>query len=75
MIEYEYIYISFIVSVVFFIMKQFLYKKNPIKDQTKMFFKESVYLFCILLATLYAKDYYFKVKNTNTEIFIGDPSF
>ncbi|ADX05853.1 hypothetical protein 162322358 [Organic Lake phycodnavirus 1] len=75
MMEYEHIYVSFIVSVVFFIVKQFLYRNKPIQEQNKMFFKESFYLFCILLACLYMKDYYLKVQNTNTEIFIGDPSF
>jgi hypothetical protein len=49
MVPYEYIYISLIISVVFFILKQFLYRAKPIKDQNKLFFKESFYLFFIIL--------------------------
>ena len=75
MIDYEHIYISLIISVVFFIMKQFMYRECPIKDQNKLFFKESFYLFCIVLASLFIKDYYVKVNLTDTEIFTGDPSF
>ena len=39
MVPYEYIYISLIVSVVFFIIKQFIYRQNPIKNQNKLFFQ------------------------------------
>jgi len=52
-----------------------MYRECPIKDQNKLFFKESFYLFCIVLASLFIKDYYVKVNLTNTEIFTGDPSF
>ena len=75
MVPYEYIYISLIVSVVFFIIKQFIYRQNPIKNQNKLFFQESFYLFFILLGVLTLKDYYLKVQEQKTEIFTGDPSF
>ena len=75
MIPYEYIYISLIVSVLFFIFKQFMYREIPIKNQNKLFFQESFYLFFIILGSLSLKDYYLKVQESKTVIFTGDPSF
>jgi len=75
MIQYEYIYISLIVSVLFFIFKQFMYREIPIKNQNKLFFQESFYLFFIILGSLALKDYYLKVQESKTVIFTGDPSF
>lgn len=75
MIPYEYIYISLIISVIFFIWKQFLYRANPIKNQNKLFFKESFYLFIIILGVFILKDYYIKVQEQKTQIFTGEPSF
>jgi len=75
MIPYEYIYISLIISVIFFIWKQFLYRSNPIKNQNKLFFKESFYLFLIILGVFILKDYYMKVQEQKTQIFTGEPSF
>ena len=75
MIQYEYIYISLIVSVLFFIFKQFMYREIPIKNQNKLFFQESFYLFFIILGSLSLKDYYLKVQESKTVIFTGDPSF
>lgn len=75
MVPYEYIYISLIVAVLFFIMKQFLYRTKPIKDQNKLFFQESFYLFFILLGVLIMKDYYTKVQEQKTVIFTDEPSF
>ena len=75
MVPYEYIYISLIVSVLFFIFKQFLYRTNPIKDQNKLFFKESFYLFFIILGVLTLKDYYLKIQEQKTIIFTDEPSF
>jgi hypothetical protein len=75
MVPYEYIYISLIVSVIFFIFKQFLYRTKPIKDQNKLFFQESFYLFFIILGVFIVKDYYIKVQEQKTFIFTGEPSF
>ena len=75
MIPYEYIYISLIISVIFFIWKQFLYRSNRIKNQNKLFFKESFYLFLIILGVFILKDYYMKVQEQKTQIFTGEPSF
>ena len=75
MMPYEYIYISIIISLIFFIVKQFLYRKNPIKEQNKLFFKESFYLFFIILGVLYLKDYYSKFQEQKTVIFTDEPSF
>ena len=75
MVSYEYIYISLIFSVIFFIFKQFLYREKPIKDQNKLFFQESFYLFFILLGVFVLKDYYVKVQEPKTEIFTGEPAF
>lgn len=74
MIQTEYLYLSFLVSVIFFILKQFMYRKTPIPDQNKLFFQESFYLFVILLIAFYVKDYV-QLRETKTEIFTGDPSF
>lgn len=74
MIQTEYLYLSFLVSVIFFILKQFMYRKTPIPDQNKLFFQESFYLFVILLVAFYVKDYV-QLRETKTEIFTGDPSF
>lgn len=74
MIETEYFYLSFIVSVCFFIIKQFIYRNKPIQDQNKLFFQESFYLFVILVLAFYIKDY-IQLRETKTEIFTGDPSF
>lgn len=75
MVPYEYIYISLIVAVIFFIVKQFLYRSKPIKDQNKLFFQESFYLFFILLGMFLMKDYYTKVQEQKTVIFTDEPSF
>lgn len=75
MVPYEYIYISLIVAVIFFIVKQFLYRSKPIKDQNKLFFQESFYLFFILLGVFLMKDYYTKVQEQKTVIFTDEPSF
>jgi hypothetical protein len=75
MVPYEYIYISLIVSVLFFIFKQFLYRTKPIKDQNKLFFQESFYLFFIILGVFVLKDYYTKVQEQKTVIFTDEPSF
>jgi len=75
MVPYEYIYISLIVSVLFFILKQFLYRSKPIKEQNKLFFKESFYLFFIILGVLTLKDYYLKIQEQKTVIFTDEPSF
>lgn len=75
MVPYEYIYISLIVAVIFFIVKQFLYRTKPIKDQNKLFFQESFYLFFILLGVFLMKDYYTKVQEQKTVIFTDEPSF
>ena len=75
MVPYEYIYISLIVSVIFFIFKQFLYRIKPIKDKNKLFFQESFYLFFIILGVFIVKDYYIKVQEQKTFIFTGEPSF
>lgn len=75
MVPYEYIYISLIISVIFFIWKQILYRSNPIKNQNKLFFKESFYLFLIILGVIILKDYYMKVQDQKTQIFTGEPSF
>jgi heme O synthase-like polyprenyltransferase len=75
MVPYEYIYISLIISVIFFIWKQFLYRSNPIKNQNKLFFKDSFYLFLIILGVFIIKDYYMKVQEQKTQIFTGEPSF
>jgi len=75
MVPYEYIYISLIVSVIFFIFKQFLYRTKPIKEQNKLFFQESFYLFFIILGVFIVKDYYIKVQEQKTLIFTGEPSF
>ena len=75
MISYEYIYVALIVSVILFILKQFMYRLTPIKNQNKLFFQESFYLFFIILGVLTFKDYYLTVLENKTEIFIGDPLF
>ena len=75
MVPYEYIYISLIVSVLFFIFKQFLYRTKPIKEQNKLFFQESFYLFFIILGVFVLKDYYTKVQEQKTVIFTDEPSF
>ena len=75
MVPYEYIYISLIVSVIFFIFKQFLYRTKPIKEQNKLFFQESFYLFFIILGVFVLKDYYTKVQEQKTVIFTDEPSF
>jgi DMSO reductase anchor subunit len=75
MVPYEYIYISLIVAVIFFIVKQFLYRTKPIKDQNKLFFQESFYLFFIILGIFIMKDYYTKVQEQKTVIFTDEPSF
>jgi DMSO reductase anchor subunit len=75
MVPYEYIYISLIVAVIFFIVKQFLYRTKPIKDQNKLFFQESFYLFFIILGVFLMKDYYTKVQEQKTVIFTDEPSF
>lgn len=75
MVPYEYIYISLIIAVLFFIFKQFLYRTKPIKEQNKLFFQESFYLFFIILGVFVLKDYYTKVQEQKTVIFTDEPSF
>ena len=61
--------------ILFFIFKQFLYRTKPIKDQNKLFFQESFYLFFIILGVFVLKDYYTKVQEQKTVIFTDEPSF
>jgi DMSO reductase anchor subunit len=75
MIPYEYIYLSLIISILFFILKQFLYQTKPLPDKNKLFFQESFYLFVIILGVFIIKDYYMKSQETKTLIFTGEPSF
>ena len=75
MINPQYIYISFIISILFFILKQLQYRKNPIKEQNKILIKDSTLICFITIACLHLKDYYLKSQELETKIFTGEPSF
>ena len=75
MVQYEYIYVSFLVSVLFFILKQIEYRSKPMKDQNKLFFRDSVYIFILVVVCLHVKDYYMKIQEPTPEIFTNQPSF
>ena len=61
--------------MLFFITKQLMYKSNPVKNQNKLFFKESFYLFFLIFIVLYLNEKYTKISEPKTEIFTGQPSF
>lgn len=75
--NYQYIYISFIISTVFFILKHFLNKRTPSNDINfnKITLRDSVYIFIISLSILNANDYYNKTQIVKTEVFTSEPSF
>jgi heme O synthase-like polyprenyltransferase len=75
MVQYEYIYVSFLVSVLFFILKQIEYRSKPMKDQNKLFFRDSVYIFILVVVCLHMKDHYMKIQEPIPEIFTNQPSF
>ena len=52
-----------------------MYKSNPVKNQNKLFFKESFYLFFLIFIVLYLNEKYTKISEPKTEIFTGQPSF
>ena len=52
-----------------------MYKSKPIKNQNKLFFKESFYLFFLIILVLYLNERYTKIGEPKTEIFTGQPSF
>lgn len=71
----NHLYLSFIISILFFIVKQLMYKSTPIKNQNKVFFKESFYLFILIVLVLYLHEKYATIVEHKTEIFTGQPSF
>ena len=52
-----------------------MYKSTPIKNQNKVFFKESFYLFILIVLVLYLHEKYATIVEHKTEIFTGQPSF
>jgi|TARA_B110000093_G_C12827735_1_gene349735 hypothetical protein len=75
MVQYDYIYVSFVVSVSFFIIKQIEYRTKPMKEQNKLFFRDSIYIFILVVLFLHLKDYYFIIKEPIPQIFTNEPSF
>lgn len=75
--NYQYIYISFIISTVFFILKHFFNKRKPSNDINfnKITLRDSVYIFIISLSILHANDYYNKTQIVKTQVFTSEPSF
>jgi hypothetical protein len=75
--NYHYIYISFIISTIFFIYKQIINKQNPSKDANfnKNTIREIFFIFIISFVTLYLHNLYLKKQDVKTEIFTSQPSF
>lgn len=67
--DMNYIYISFIISIIFFI-----YKHLTSTDK-KIILKDSTVIFIISNSTLYFMEQYNKSQEIKTEIFTGQPSF
>jgi|MDTB01.2.fsa_nt_gb uncharacterized membrane protein YjjP (DUF1212 family) len=72
----EHLYIAFITSISFFIMKQLLNRKSLDKDFNKQLLRDCVLLFAIVYITSYGIEYYTTYdKEVKTEIFTGLPGF
>lgn len=69
----QYIYISFLISVVFFIVQHILNKKS--NEFNKYTLKDSIYIFIISLGILHANEYYNKTQIVKTEVFTSEPCF
>lgn len=75
--NYQYIYISFIIATIFFILKHAINKNIPSNDIhfNKNTFRDYIYIFIISLTILHANDYYNKTLIVKTEVFTSEPSF
>ena len=75
----SYVFISFLISILYFIIKSLLNRLN--KDEKtkevirKNIFKDSLLLFGLIYIILVFKDKLFLFENKKTEIFTTEPNF
>lgn len=70
----DHVYISIIVSVIYFILKAIL-DKDAEDDIKRNNLKDSVYVGLIVLAVLYGKDYFFSAIHGKAFVFTNEPGF
>ena len=75
--NYQYIYISFIISIIFFIYKHIINKQKPTSDENfnKNTIREIFIIFIISFVTLHLHNLYLIKQEVKTEIFTSQPSF
>lgn len=75
--NYQYIYISFIISTIFFILQHIINKNTPSSDKNfnKKTLKDSIYIFIISIVILHANEYYNSTQEIKTKVFTSEPSF
>tara|TARA_Y100000768_G_C23924849_1_gene656939 strand:+ start:342 stop:578 length:237 start_codon:yes stop_codon:yes gene_type:complete len=68
---------AFITSIIFFIIKHFLFKLNKENNENykKDIFKDSVLIFTISYVVLYFKKYLLENEISQIKIFTNDPNF
>ena len=70
----EHVYISIIVSVIYFILK-IIIDKDAEDEIKRNNLKDSVYVGIIVLAVLYGKEYFFSTFNGKAFVFTNEPGF
>jgi hypothetical protein len=68
-------YVALAISVAFFIVKLALNKVEKVKDQDRTAFKDSFYVFIIVMVVLYLKNEYFTKNSAKTQVFTNEPGF
>lgn len=70
-------FVAFIISIIFFIIKHFLFKLNKETNENykKDIFKDSVLIFTISYIVLYFKKYLLENEISQIKIFTNDPNF
>ena len=71
------VFVAFIISIIFFIIKHILFKLNKENNENykKDIFKDSVLIFTISYVVLYFKKYLLENEISQIKIFTNDPNF
>lgn len=71
----EIIYVSIVVSIIYFLLKLILDKNEEDPTISKKNLKDSVYVGFIVFSVLYIKDYYFSKEFGKANVFTNEPGF
>ena len=70
----EYVYLSLIISIIYFILK-FVLDKDKEDDIKKNNMRDSAYVGIISFAVLYGSNYFFSKDSSKTQVFTNEPGF